>query len=100
MSLSHETLLDLMALADGELDSAKDCDRKARVEALVASSDEARRALESFQGNAVGDWVYESQRSGVDEAVADSIADRVMVNVAASRAPVSLEAVRARRRNL
>jgi hypothetical protein len=80
MSLSHDTVLELMSLADGELEG----DDKARVERLVASSDEARRVLESMQQAEVGAWLSESQHARAGKAGADGIADAVMAAVSGS----------------
>ena len=46
MKLPKDTMLDLMAYADGELDEAD----KKRVEALLASSEDARRVVEGMAG--------------------------------------------------
>jgi anti-sigma factor RsiW len=80
MSLSHDTVLELMSLADGELEG----DDKARVERLVASSDEARRVLEAMQRAEVGAWLSESQHARAGQAGADGIADAVMAAVEGS----------------
>jgi hypothetical protein len=74
MSLSHETVLEIMSLADGELEG----DDRERVEKLVASSDEARRVLESLRGAEVGTWLAESADQRAGRAGADGIADAVM----------------------
>jgi hypothetical protein len=78
MSLSQETLLELMALADGELEG----EERARAEKLVAESDEARRTVEAMRSPAVGEWL----RDEVDEhaAAADGIADAVMAKLEAA----------------
>jgi anti-sigma factor RsiW len=95
MSLSRETVMDLMALADGELEGAE----RARVEALVASDEEARRLMEGFQQSPLGDWIREShEASNAGHPAADTIADRVMTRAAEAKEPVSLDAVRARRK--
>jgi hypothetical protein len=96
MSLSRENLLELMALADGELEG----EARTRAEALLAKDPEAQRALEALQAGAVGEWVARFAEDGAVKAGADSIADAVMANVAASRAPTKLDAARARRRNV
>ena len=75
MSLSQETLLELMALADGELEG----EDQARVERLVAESDEARLTVEAMRSPAIGEWL----RDEVDEhaEAADGIADVVMARL-------------------
>ena len=80
MSLSHDTVLELMSLADGELEG----DDKARVERLVASSDEARRVLEAMQRAEVGAWLSESEHARAGKGGADGIADAVMAAVEGS----------------
>jgi hypothetical protein len=79
MSLSKETMLELMRYADGdaELDAAS----RARIEALLRASEEARGVVEAM--GALGDFVREgaSQRPG-KSAAADAIADGVMAAIA------------------
>src|SRR5580704_6747654 len=77
MSLSHETVLELMSLADGELEG----DAKERAERLVASSDEARRVLEAMRRAEVGSWLSASMHDRAGNAGADAIADAVMAVV-------------------
>ncbi len=83
MTLPRDTMLELMAYADGELDG----EAHARVEALVASNEEARRVVLALDD--LGEWVREG--SGVALAAADGIAELVMARVeavgAASVAP-------------
>jgi hypothetical protein len=74
MSLSHDTVLEIMSLADGELEG----DDKDRVERLVASSDEARQVLESLRRAEVGTWLAESADQRSARSGADGIADAVM----------------------
>jgi hypothetical protein len=74
MSLSHETVLEIMSLADGELEGAD----KDRVERLVATSDEARRVLQSLRAAEVGAWLAESSDQRAGRSGADGIADGVM----------------------
>jgi len=78
MSLSHETLLELMSLADGELEGAD----KERVERLVASDDEARQLVASLRGAEVGTWLAETMDQRAAASGADGIADAVMSAVA------------------
>jgi hypothetical protein len=98
MSLSSEQLMLLMALADGELDG----DERTEAEALAASNEDARFALETMRGpasSAVGEWVASSQLERASAAGAESIASAVMARVAKEKAPkvASLDAARARR---
>ena len=106
-TLSRDAMLELMAYADGELEG----DDLARVEALVASSDEARRIVQSMGG--VADWVRvadeASPRREASHRMADGIADGVMAQIAMSVAAplgsaaspaspsISLDAARTRR---
>ncbi|HEY8042133.1 MAG TPA: hypothetical protein VIF15_20155 [Polyangiaceae bacterium] len=79
MSLPQETMLELMALADGELDG----EARQRAEKLVADSEEARgvlRAMEGLRSPALGAWLEESMESR--SAAADGIADAVMARLA------------------
>ena len=46
-------MLELMALADGELEG----EDRARVEALVAQSDEARQVVEAMRSPVLGTWL-------------------------------------------
>ncbi len=78
MSLSHETLLELMSLADGELEGSD----KERVERLVASDDEARQIVASLRGAEVGTWLAETMDQRAAASGADGIADAVMVAIA------------------
>ncbi len=75
MSLSHQTVLQLMAFADGELEGA---DRE-RVERLVAENDEARRIVETMRGAEVGSWVGQTMMERA--AGADGIATAVMAKI-------------------
>jgi hypothetical protein len=98
MSLSQETLLELMALADGELEG----DDRARIEQLVADSDEARRTVEAMRSPAIGDWLREQLEADEHAAAADGIADAVMARLespveAEGGGVVRLADVRARR---
>lgn len=76
MSLSKQTLLDLMALADGELRG----EAKARVEKLVEKDEEARHALASFA--ALGEVSEELEGDRRVPAIAGKIADSVMARIA------------------
>jgi hypothetical protein len=95
MSLSRDTVLELMALADGELDG----EDKAQAERVVAESAEARALLDGFRSAQVARWLA----SMVEERapMADGIADKVMARVAeqgAKEGVGSLADARARRR--
>jgi hypothetical protein len=80
MSLSRETMLELMALADGELHGGA----LERAERLVADNEEARRVVEAMRAPQLGAWLGEavSGRS----AVADGVADAVMATIASQGA--------------
>lgn len=78
MSLSHETILELMSFADGELEGAD----KERVERLVADNDEARRVVESLRGGEVGAWLSSAMDERAVRGGADCIADDVMAAIA------------------
>lgn len=81
MSLSQQTLLDLMAFADGEVDG----DERARLEKLVAESPEAASVVEAMRAPALGAFLGgEIDRVGT---AADGIADAVMTKL---EAPVPL----------
>ncbi len=81
MSLPHETLLELMSLADGELEG----EAKLRAEKLVAESDEARRAVEAYRAPHVGMWLSETLGRHATAAGADGIAGAVMGQLAGDR---------------
>jgi len=87
MSVSHETLLELMSLADGELEGPD----KERLERFVASDDEARRLLATLRGDEVGAWLAEAMDRHAAGAGADGVADAVMAAVAAA-SPASVAA--------
>ena len=80
MSLTQETLFELMALADDELEG----EARARVEALVARSDEARRVVAALRHPAVGAFL----RGEVEDhgPGADGIADLVVATLEGERA--------------
>jgi len=91
MSLSHETVLELMSLADGELAG----DDKDRVEKLVASSDEARQMLEAMRRAEVGTWLAESVGQRAGHGGADTIVDAVMSAVGDGRGASLQQATKA-----
>jgi hypothetical protein len=82
MTLPHETVLELMAFADGELQG----DARARAEQLVATSDEARGVVEAMRESAIGGWLDEAAHAHAAGAGADRIADGVMAAIAAAPA--------------
>jgi hypothetical protein len=89
MSLSQETMMELMSLADGELEG----DAKARVEKLLAESEEVRRAFDGLRAPHLGLWLSDSLVQRADKAGADGIADAVMGAIAAGgSAPASIRA--------
>ncbi len=92
MSLPHQTVLQLMALADGELDGAD----KERAERLVAENEEARRIVETMRGAEVGSWLGQAMTDRAGVAGADGIAAAVMAKLG-SGGVVSLSDRRARR---
>jgi anti-sigma factor RsiW len=85
MSLSPETMLELMALADGELEG----DARARAEKRVAEDEEARRIWEAMRAPHLGTWLGDAMHRSAEAAGADGIADAVMARIAA--APASEE---------
>jgi anti-sigma factor RsiW len=80
MSLSRETMLELMAFADGELEG----EDRARVERLVAESSEARSVVEAMRSPAIGAWLEGEMAERA--AAADGIAAAVMAKLP-KRAP-------------
>jgi anti-sigma factor RsiW len=76
MSLPQETVLQLMAFADGELEG----DDRASIEALVEQSDEARQVVEAIRSPALGSWLNEEMNART--AAADGIADAVIAALA------------------
>jgi anti-sigma factor RsiW len=96
MTLSRETMMDLMAYADGELAD----EELARVEALLARSDEARRVVSAIESPAIGAWLEASTTERAEAAKASGIADAVMLRVAAEASkPSGGAVVSMRRRN-
>jgi hypothetical protein len=87
MSLSRETMTELMAFADGELDG----EARTRMEKLAAESPEARRLVDAMRSPALGVWLAE----GMEErtAAADGIADAVMAKIDAARKDAGIEGV-------
>jgi len=103
MRLSQEKMLALMAFADGELAG----EEKAQVEALLATSEDARRVVAAMRGDtsavAVDAWLAKQSKQGSDEGAtkrhpADGIADVVMSRIEAEGPAVtSLAAAREKR---
>jgi hypothetical protein len=82
MSLSREAMLEIMSLADGELEGAQ----KERVERLVASSDEARRVYGDLCGEEASTWLHEALDQRAAAGGADRIAGAVMDAIASGAA--------------
>jgi hypothetical protein len=75
MNLSHQAVLQLMALADGELDGAE----REHAEKLVAENDDARRIVEELRGAAASSWLGPAMVNRA--AGADGIAASVMAKI-------------------
>jgi hypothetical protein len=71
MSLPKETLIDLMALADGELEG----DALEQAERLMAGSDEARLIVEAMRAPGLGALLDEvmTERAGAADGIADAV---------------------------
>jgi anti-sigma factor RsiW len=80
MSLSAETMLELMAYADGELEG----DDLARIETLLASDPDAERVVSSMQ--TLGDCVRVTEGERRIPKIVDRIADDVMSKIEAEKA--------------
>ncbi len=83
MTLPHDTVLELMALADGELQG----DARARVEELVATNEEARRVVLAMRGGTVDGWLGEAAHVHAGASGADAVADDVMRALEAEARP-------------
>jgi hypothetical protein len=83
VSLSPEALLELMALADGELEG----DAKARVEKLVVDDEEARRVVDGMRSSAVALWLNGTLSARAASRDNDAIADAVMARLGAAGVP-------------
>jgi hypothetical protein len=85
MSLSHEAMLELMALVDGELHG----EAKERAENLAARDEEARRLVEAMRATGVRTWLNETVE--MRTRAADGIADEVMARIdgGPSRMPIT-----------
>jgi hypothetical protein len=80
MSLSPETVLELMALSDGELAG----EAKERAEALVNTDAQARQVFETMRAGHIGAWLKENLESTAVAAGADLISDTVVSRLSAS----------------
>jgi hypothetical protein len=87
MRLTRQAMLDLMALADGELDA----ESRERAERLVAESDEARRVVETMRAPALAGALGDVLDARTPAA--DGIADAVMARLQ-GEAPVGGNVVR------
>jgi hypothetical protein len=76
MTLSRETMLELMALADGELEG----EAKARAEALATQNEDARRVVDSMREAGVRLWLNDVVERRAPSA--DGIAETVMARLA------------------
>ncbi len=83
MSLSQDTMLELMQYADGELDG----DARARIEGLLRTNEEARGVVAAM--GMLGDVVRDGIDARVDRVAAGGIADAVMAAINGERAGVS-----------
>ena len=90
MTLSRETRMELMALADGELEGAA----KERAEQLLERSAEAREMVASVRDPALRTWLGEAL-SG--RSAAAGIADAVMARIEREPSPSRRPAARSRR---
>jgi anti-sigma factor RsiW len=81
VSLSRETMMELMALADGELQGA---DRE-RVERLVAENGEARRVVDAMRSPTIGAWLEGevAERTAAADGIADAVMAKLPVRVGA-----------------
>ena len=77
MSLSKETLIDLMALADGELEG----EARDHAESLLTQSEEARRIVEAMRSSSEGLGKLLDDAMNERAAAADGIADAVMATL-------------------
>jgi anti-sigma factor RsiW len=81
MTLPRETVHELMALVDGQLEG----EARARAEHLVATDDEARRLVEAMRASPVGQWVRDAEAKRSREIT--DIADAVMIRLGPSAVP-------------
>jgi hypothetical protein len=85
VSLSHETLLELMAFADGELEGAA----KSRIEDLIASNAEARAVVAGFRAPDLAHALADSVDRRADAAGADQVATTVLARLGLAAPPAS-----------
>jgi anti-sigma factor RsiW len=83
MSLPYETMLELMALVDGELEG----EAKARAESLASRDEEARRVVEALRASGVRAWLSETVEQ---TRAADGVADQVMAKLEERPGPMSI----------
>jgi hypothetical protein len=83
LSLPRETLLELMAFADGELDASA----RVRAEKLLSENAEARRVVEGLRlhSRTVGAWLGAAVEARA--VAADGVADSVMATIEVARDP-------------
>ncbi len=86
MSLSEQTMLDIMAYADGQLDSGS----AKRIEKLIARDEEARNVLEAMQTLTDCIQIVEADRPQAHVDV-DAIVDSVMKTISTLPIPVDEE---------
>jgi anti-sigma factor RsiW len=79
-TLSAETMLELMAYADGELDG----DDLARIESLIATDPDAERVVSTM--HTLGDCVRVTEGERRIPKIVDRIADDVMAKIEAEKA--------------
>jgi hypothetical protein len=82
VSLTREVMIELMALADGELEGPA----RERAEKLVAENVEARRVVDAMRAPAVAMWLGDAMQERAVAAGADGVADAVMAKIAAPAA--------------
>ncbi len=89
MSLPLETLLELMALSDGELTG----EAKESAEALVNTDAQARETVDTMRTAHIGAWLKESLESKAARAGADRISDAVVSKLSTFRNERALDRV-------
>ncbi len=86
MSLSRETMLDLMAFADGEIDA----EARERVDKLVRDDAEAARVVTAIRSAELRPWLVQAFEQRAHRA--DGIADAVMARLDGGGAPSAIRA--------
>ncbi len=82
--LSRDTMLELMAYADGELEGKE----KERVEALIAANEAARRVVEQMTGlGAEFQESYQAPAASLSDGIAESVLSKIERDEAAPRKP-------------